>query len=46
MITIIGIDNLIIVNTEDTVLVCNKDNAQDVKKLRELLKKKELHKQL
>jgi|GEM_PF-2660031 len=46
MITIIGIDNLIIVNTEDTVLVWNKDNAQDVKKLRELLKKKELHKQL
>ncbi len=46
LITTIGIDNLIIVNTEDVVLVCNKDNAQDVKKLREFLKKKGLHKYL
>jgi len=46
LITTVGIDNLIIVNTEDVVLVCNKDDAQDVKKLRELLKKKGLHKYL
>lgn len=40
LVTSIGIDNLIIVNTEDAILVCNKDNAQDVKKLRKLLKDK------
>ncbi|MFO7815465.1 MAG: mannose-1-phosphate guanylyltransferase [Halanaerobiales bacterium] len=42
LVTSIGIDNLIIVNTNDAILVCNKDNAQDVKKLRELLKEKGL----
>ena len=40
LVTTIGIDNLIIVNTEDAILVCKKDNAQDVKKLRKLLKEK------
>lgn len=40
LVTTIGIDNLIIVNTEDAILVCDKDSAQDVKKLRELLKEK------
>lgn len=34
----IGVDNLIVVETADAVLVANKDNAQDVKKLIELLK--------
>ena len=29
----LGVEDLIIVETEDTVLVCNKKNAQDVKKL-------------
>ena len=29
----LGVDNLIIVETEDTVLVCNKENAKDIKKL-------------
>lgn len=46
LVTSIGVDNLIIVNTEDAVLVCNKDNAQDVKKLRKLLKDKGLEKYL
>ena len=46
LVTSIGVDNLIIVNTEDAVLVCNKDNAQDVKKLRKLLKDKGLDKYL
>jgi len=35
----IGIDNMIIVNTEDALLVCSKERAQDVKKLVNLLKK-------
>ncbi|HKL13951.1 MAG TPA: mannose-1-phosphate guanylyltransferase [Halanaerobiales bacterium] len=46
LVTTIGVTNLIIVNTEDAVLVCNKNNAQDVKKLRELLKEKGLEKYL
>ncbi len=34
----VGIDNLIVVETSDAVLVANKDNAQDVKKIVEWLK--------
>lgn len=29
----LGVDNLIIVETDDTVLVCNKESAKDIKKL-------------
>jgi len=29
----IGLDNLVIVKTNDVVLVCNKDNVQDIKKI-------------
>lgn len=38
LIATIGIDNMIIVNTEDALLVCSKERAQDVKKIVELLK--------
>ena len=38
LIATIGIDNLVIVETADAILVCNKDNVQDVKKIVELLK--------
>ena len=34
----VGVDNLIVVETSDAVLVANKDNAQDVKKIVEWLK--------
>lgn len=44
IITTIGIDNLIIVNTEDAILVCNKNNAQEVKKIEKILKEKDLDK--
>ncbi len=33
LITTIGVENLIIVETEDSVLICNKNRSQDVKKL-------------
>ena len=33
MIETIGVDNLIVVETEDAVLVCSKDRVQDVKKV-------------
>lgn len=38
LITTIGISDLIIVHTKDATLVCNKHNAEDVKKLVALLK--------
>ncbi|MEC4678293.1 MAG: mannose-1-phosphate guanylyltransferase/mannose-6-phosphate isomerase [Nitrospirota bacterium] len=34
----VGLQNLVVVDTEDATLVCNKNNAQDVKKVVELLK--------
>ena len=37
----VGVENLIIVQTDDAVLVCNKNNTQDVKKIVENLKKDE-----
>ena len=33
MIAAIGVEDLIIVETDDAVLVCHKDKAQDVKKV-------------
>jgi len=40
LITTIGIDNLIIVNTKDAIIVCPRDRAQEVKGLVELLRQK------
>lgn len=37
LITLIGVENLIVVETKDTVLVCDKSRAQDVKKIVEQL---------
>lgn len=33
MVATIGVDNLVVVETEDAVLVCSKDRVQDVKKV-------------
>jgi len=35
---VIGVDNLIVINHEDTVLICRRDKAQDVKEIVEYLK--------
>ena len=35
---VIGVDNLIIINHDDTLLVCRRDKAQDVKNIVEFLK--------
>ncbi len=43
-ITTLGVDNLIIIETEDVILICNKNRAQEVKDLRELIKSKSLDK--
>lgn len=37
LVTLVGVDNLIVVDTPDAVLVCHKDSAQDVKKLQTIL---------
>lgn len=37
LIATIGLDNVVIVETEDAILVCNKSKAQDVKKIVEIL---------
>ncbi len=40
LVATIGLDNIVIVETEDATLVCDKDMAQDVKKVVELLREK------
>lgn len=42
----IGVDDLIIVDTEDALLICRHDRAQDVKKIVDMLKSIELEKYL
>ena len=39
-VTAVGIDNLVIVETPDAIMVCQKDKAQDVKKIVDILKDK------
>jgi mannose-1-phosphate guanylyltransferase len=36
--SVIGLDNVLVINTRDSLLVCNKDNSQDVKKVVTYLK--------
>ena len=40
----IGLDNVIVVDTDDALLVCAKDKAQDVRKIVQILKAKNLRK--
>ena len=44
IVTTVGLDNIVIVDTEDAILVCDKNRAQDVKEIRNLLKNKGLDK--
>lgn len=39
LVSTIGLENTVIVETEDAILACNKDRTQDVKKIFETLKK-------
>lgn len=41
---VIGVDNLIVINHDDTLLVCRRDKAQDVKNVVEYLKMNKLDK--
>lgn len=38
LIATVGLDNIVIVDTDDALLICSKDNAQDIKKVIENLK--------
>ena len=38
LIAAVGLEDMIIVDTEDATLICNKDNAGDIKKVLETLK--------
>jgi mannose-1-phosphate guanylyltransferase len=38
MIAVVGLSNIVVIETENAILVCNKDNSQDVKKVVEKLK--------
>ncbi len=40
LVSTIGMENTVVVETEDAILVCNKDRTQDVKKVYEILKEK------
>jgi len=46
LITTAGIENMIIIDTDDCLLVCSKNKAQDVKKIVEQLEKKKMKKYL
>jgi len=41
LITLVGVDNLAVVETEDSIMVINLDNAQDVKEVYEKIKSDE-----
>ncbi|CAI1854433.1 Mannose-1-phosphate guanylyltransferase rfbM [Serratia fonticola] len=43
LVTTIGLDNIVIINTSDALLVAAKDQVQDVKKIVDELKKRNLH---
>lgn len=38
-VALIGVDNLVVINTEDSLLICRRDHAQDVKKVVDHLKR-------
>lgn len=46
LIATLGVDNLVIAQTEDVILVCDKKRAQDIKNFSELLKDKKTEKYL
>jgi mannose-1-phosphate guanylyltransferase len=42
----LGLDNLIIADTKDALLVCLKNRTQDIKKIVEILKRKDFKKEI
>jgi mannose-1-phosphate guanylyltransferase len=46
LIAVVGLQDVVVIDTKDAILVCNKNNTQDVKKVIEKLKEKNLQKYL
>ncbi len=46
LVVTLGLENVIVVDTEDALLVCSKDKTQDVKKVVQILKRKNFLKQV
>ncbi|MFA5157542.1 MAG: sugar phosphate nucleotidyltransferase [Candidatus Omnitrophota bacterium] len=46
LIATLGLKDIIVVDSDDALLVCHKDNTQDVRKLTQLLKRRKLEKYL
>jgi len=46
MVAAIGVDNLIVVETEDSILICDRNQAQRVKELVDILRQKKMNKYL
>ena len=42
LVTLVGVENLIVVETEDSLLICNRGCSQDVKKVVDMLEEKEM----
>ncbi len=40
---LIGVDDLIVVTTDDAVLICKKDRSQDVKEIVDYLRRKQMN---
>ena len=38
LVAVVGVDDIIVVETDDAILICNKERAQDVRKITETLK--------
>ncbi|MFQ5604518.1 MAG: mannose-1-phosphate guanylyltransferase [bacterium] len=45
-VAVLGLDELIVVDTDDAILICPRNRAQDVKDLVDLIKRKKMHKLL
>jgi len=42
LVALVGVENLVVVETKDAILVCPKDQTQDVRKVTEILKSRDL----
>ena len=46
LVATIGLENMIVIDTEDALLICPQDRAQDVKKIVDELKRRQAHRYL
>jgi mannose-1-phosphate guanylyltransferase len=46
LVAVLGLDNIILVETDDAILLCHRDRAQDVKEIVDIIKRKKLNKYL